>query len=85
MIENKLESKQTDGQLKKYINYIKEAFPEYKVLPIFWTLNYESPNGDYYVYSYDKFYKLLKDFSSSRLKMIKFVILSMTIKSLSKD
>ncbi|MGH0777870.1 PD-(D/E)XK nuclease family protein [Bacillus cereus] len=63
IIENKLESKQKDGQLKKYINHIKEVFPDYKILPIFFTLDYESPNEDYYVYSYDNFYHLLNSFS----------------------
>ena len=48
LIENKLSSKESKGQLKTYLNKVKENYPEYNILPVFLTINKEEPKGEQY-------------------------------------
>ena len=55
VIENKFRAKESDGQLVLYREYAKATYPEYKIFPIFLTLEGEEPSdGDYAVFSYEK-------------------------------
>jgi hypothetical protein len=58
LIENKVQSKQSKGQLKKYYDACKKEFKN--IIPIFLTLNQEEPEEDYFTADYEIIYNILK-------------------------
>lgn len=61
LIENKIYSKESEGQLKKYLDTIKQNYPNYRVLPVFLTLQGDSPEGDsnYCSFNHKSIYKII--------------------------
>jgi len=62
LIENKINAGESEGQLKKYLEFVKKRYPTYEILPVFLTLSGEEPVGDkrYCVFSHEALYDILK-------------------------
>ena len=48
IIENKINSRQSKDQLKKYWKLVEDRFPDYEIHGVFLTLNEEEPHDDRY-------------------------------------
>ena len=61
-IENKIDSKASDGQLERYSEYLKSTFPKYRHLLVFLTPHGVNPDHDSYVaYDYEDLVRVLED------------------------
>jgi len=61
LIENKIYSTESKGQLKNYLSIVQDNFKEYECIPIYLTLNDEDPTCDKYGKSnYTRILKILK-------------------------
>ncbi len=70
LIENKIHSGESEGQLLKYIKTVNEEFASYSIVPIFLTLTgYESNDNeaeDYIAYSYVQLLSVLEKIFNQR-------------------
>jgi len=61
LIENKLYSTESQNQLVDYLDYTKAIFKDFKIIPIYLTLNGEVPsNSEYFILSYDRIQSILE-------------------------
>lgn len=62
LIENKVYSKESQGQLKKYLATTRNSYPGYVVLPLFLTLQGDNPIGEtgYCIFDYKKVFKIIQ-------------------------
>lgn len=61
LIENKVKAKESDQQLNDYYHYIHEKFNGYTIIPIYLTLNGETPSNDqYFIFSYEHIEHILR-------------------------
>lgn len=61
LIENKVNAKESAGQLSKYLSSVEEEFKSYVVLPLFLTLTGENSSlNDFFIFSYSSIYGILK-------------------------
>ncbi|MGL5415786.1 MAG: PD-(D/E)XK nuclease family protein [Clostridium sp.] len=49
LIENKFKAKESENQLKDYLEYVKDRYEEYSILPVFLTLNGDEASLNEYV------------------------------------
>lgn len=63
LIENKIKSKESPGQLTKYFEYVKTNYKEYKIIPILLTVHGDEPIGDekYLMFSHESLYDIIKN------------------------
>lgn len=63
LIENKIHATESEKQLKKYLDYAKLDYKEYKLLPVLLTKNGDEPKNDkeYCVFSHQSIYTLLTE------------------------
>jgi len=61
LIENKIYSKESKGQLDKYLDTIKRSDPNYRVLPVLLTLQGDGPEGNtnYCIFSHKSIYNIV--------------------------
>ncbi len=60
VIENKFYSTESENQLDDYLTFIKEEFKDYKIIPIYLTLNGEMPsNSKYFTLTYENIENIL--------------------------
>ncbi len=70
-IENKIDAKATEGQLARYGEHLKSAFPDYRRLLIFLTPDGMNPNHNLYVaYSYAELAQVLETLTTDALEPI---------------
>ncbi|MFC1564094.1 PD-(D/E)XK nuclease family protein [candidate division KSB1 bacterium] len=48
LIENKIYSKESESQLKRYLNKTRDNYKDYKILPVFLTIDQQEPKGAKY-------------------------------------
>jgi hypothetical protein len=85
LIENKVQSKQSKGQLKKYYEVIQQEHKN--IIPIFLTLNQEEPEEDFLTANYETVYFILKQLQelySSQVPSEQQVFISHYIKILGR-
>jgi len=63
LVENKIRSKESEGQLEKYFEIISHHYPDYKILPVLLTLYGDEPAGSekYLVFSHESLYEIIKN------------------------
>lgn len=84
IIENKVKSKESAGQLVRYKKIVEEEFPGFEIVPIFLTLNGEdaSEDGkdeDYVPFSHSDIFEILEplvELSKNKLSDSVFIFLS---------
>lgn len=60
LIENKFYSTESKDQLDDYLNFIKETFKDFKIIPIYLTLDGEEPsNKQYFILTYERIESIL--------------------------
>lgn len=85
LIENKINSRQSKGQLKKYLETVKKEFEN--VIPVFLTLSPEEPEVPFLVANYELIYNILKEFLSLHRSQIpdeQFLFLNHYLKTLGR-
>jgi len=66
LIENKYWSSESAGQLEEYIEYVRSEYPGYKVIPVFLTLQNDTPtHADYLKLGYSDIFDILKNLIDS--------------------
>lgn len=64
LIENKIYAKEYEGQVNKYVNKVKEEYPDYQILPVLLTLIdeeiKETENVNYATLSHEQIYTITK-------------------------
>ncbi|KZE37234.1 hypothetical protein AV656_11725 [Bhargavaea cecembensis] len=67
LIENKYWSGESEGQLEEYIEYARSVYEEYKIIPIFLTLQDEEPtHEDYLMLGYSDILAILEQLLETR-------------------
>lgn len=60
LIENKFYSTESENQLDDYLYFIKDTFKDFKIIPIYLTLDGEEPsNGQYFILTYERIEAML--------------------------
>jgi hypothetical protein len=53
LIENKYKSSESDGQLQNYLNFVRDTYEGYTIIPIFLSLDGAVPShADYFILDY---------------------------------
>jgi len=61
VIENKIKATESKNQLKRYLDCVKEQYPEFKIIPVFLTRYGDEPSEEEYaILSYESVYDILK-------------------------
>lgn len=80
LIENKIRSKESQGQLLKYIRTVEDDFPAFTKIPVFLTLTgkdtSEEVSNDFICYSYFDFLKILEAIYAQRAKQLTPAVVS---------
>jgi hypothetical protein len=63
LIENKIKSKESEGQLEKYFDLINREYPAYKIIPVLLTVYGDEPIGSdkYIMFSHESLYRIIKN------------------------
>ena len=61
LIENKVHSAESSGQLARYLTSVTNHYPEWNVLPVFLTLSGDTPSHDaYWMLTYEDVLRIIK-------------------------
>lgn len=60
LIENKFHATESKGQLRDYLDYAQECYPDYSIIPVFLTLSSDTPSEtEYWVLDYHDILEIL--------------------------
>ncbi|KEK22840.1 PD-(D/E)XK nuclease family protein [Bacillus gaemokensis] len=63
LIENKYKSSESDGQLQDYLNFVRDTYKGYTIIPIFLSLDGSVPSHpDYFILDYGDILNILKGY-----------------------
>jgi hypothetical protein len=70
-VENKVDGKESEGQLERYSEYLRSTFPDHRRLLVFLTPDGSPPSDDHYVaYSYADLAEALESLATDRLEPV---------------
>ena len=74
LIENKIKAEESKGQLEKYLNTVRETYPDFSIIPVFLTLDRKPTKADlgYMLISHADILKILKELLLHHQKDISF-------------